>query len=220
MPLTAKPGEKQKLLLRGKNLAAVTAVKGIGIDDMKVKLLSAKSAAVPTNYPADRVGDSEVEVELDLPRGAKPGEAKLIAVGGGGESTPYTLLIRDSLPAVVEKEPNDGFDQAQALTPPCAVEGTVKSERDVDVFQFAGKKGEIVVVEIQAAKFGSPLDPIVTVYDDRRRVVDSADATTGKPDPVVTLTLPRDGPYYISVMDANDLGGPNFGYRLIVRSSR
>src|SRR5207244_4478971 len=71
VPLVAKPGEKQKLALRGKNLAAVKEVKVTGAEDAKVKVLSAKAVAVPNNYPGDRVGDSEVEIELELPKGVK-----------------------------------------------------------------------------------------------------------------------------------------------------
>src|SRR3954471_4532622 len=65
VPLVAKPGEKQKLALRGKNLAAVKEVKVSGSDAAKVKVLGAKAVGVPNNYPGERVGDSEVEVELE-----------------------------------------------------------------------------------------------------------------------------------------------------------
>ena len=34
------------------------------------------------------------------------------------------------------------------------------------------------------------------------------------------VTLPRDGPYYVSVIDAHDQGGPAHVYRLIVRSRK
>ncbi len=219
VPLVVPVGEKQKLSLRGKNLASVKEVKVSGAE-AKVKVLDAKAVAVPNNYPADRVGDSEVEIELELPKRTKPGEAKLTAVGPGGESNSYTLLLRDDTPAVAEKEPNDGFEQAQAITVPAAIEATIKGERDVDVFKFDGKKGDKLRIEVQAARFGSPVDAIVVVYDAGRRVVDSADGTAQNPDPVLAVTLPKDGTYYISVLDASDLGGANFGYRLVVRASQ
>ena len=60
VPLVAMPGEKQKLVVRGKNLAAVKEVKVSGSDDARVKFLTAKSVGVPNNYPAERIGDSEV----------------------------------------------------------------------------------------------------------------------------------------------------------------
>ena len=220
LPLVVKTGEKQKLALRGKELASVKEIKVVGVDDAKVKVLGGKAVGVPNNYPGERVGDSELELELELPKGAKPGEVKLVAIGPGGESLPYALLLRDDLEVIAEKEPNDGFEQAQAIAIPCAVEGTIKSERDVDVFKFQGKKGDKLRIEMQAARYGSPVDGILTLYDGDRRVVDSANDTAGIPDPILNVTLPRDGAYYLSVIDANDLGGANFGYRLIVRSQK
>jgi hypothetical protein len=220
VPLVAKPGEKQKLALRGKNLAAVKEVKVAGIADARVKVLGGKMVGVPNNYPAERVGDSEVEVELELPKGAKPGAVALTVVGPGGESNAHAILVRDEVPAAVEKEPNDGFDQAQAVAVPCAVEGTVQREKDADVFQFAGKKGEKLRVEVQAARFGSPVDALVVLYGPGRGVVASADDTDGSADPAFAVTLPADGTYFLTVIDAHDLGGANFGYRLVVRPEK
>src|SRR3954468_333026 len=77
VPLVAKPGEKQKLALRGKGLAAVKEVKVSGADAAQEKAVSAKQGGVPNNYPGERVGDSEVEIELELPKDTKPGAVKL-----------------------------------------------------------------------------------------------------------------------------------------------
>jgi hypothetical protein len=216
IPLAVKPGEKQKLAVRGKNLDSVKEVKVAGAD-AKAKVLGAKKVAVPNNYPGEKVGDSEVEIELELPKGAKPGAVRITAVGPAGESAPHALLVADDTPAVKEKEPNDGFDQAQPIPVPCAVDGTIKGERDVDVFKLDGKKGDKLRVVVLAAKYGSPLDPLITLYDANRQVVAAADDTAGSADPVLTVTLPRDGPYFLTVIDAHDLGGPNFGYRLVVK---
>lgn len=220
VPLVAKPGEKQKLTLRGKGMAGVKEVTASGVEGAKVKVLGARAATPPNNYPGERVGDSEVEIELELPKDAKAGSVKLAAVGPGGPSDAYSLLLRDELTAVAEKEDNGGFDAAQAVAVPCAVEGTVKGERDVDVFKFEGKKGEKVKIEVQAARFGSPLDAFLTVYDADRKVVGSADDADGSPDSVLVLTLPKDGTYYISLIDAHDLGGANFGYRLVITKAK
>jgi hypothetical protein len=220
VPLVARPGEKQKLALRGKNLDTVKEVKVEGVEDARVKVLGAKKVPVPNNYPGERVGDSEVEIELELPKGAKPGGVRLTAVRAGADSPAYTLLIRDDLPAVAEKEPNDGFDTAQPIPVPCAVEGTIKNDRDPDVFRFEGKKGDKMRFEVQAARFGSPVDALISLYDANRRLIEQADDTAGSPDPVLVVTLPRDGTYFLSVIDAHDLGGPNFGYRLVVKKKQ
>lgn len=220
VPLVAKPGEKQKLVLRGKNLAAVKEVTVSGADGAKAKVLGAKAANVSANYPVDRIGDTQVEIELELPKGAKPGAVKLVAVGPGGDSNAYALLVRDDLPAVPEKEDNGGFENAQAVAIPCAIEGAIQGERDVDVFKFDGKKGEKLKLEVQAARFGSPLDAFLTVHDADRKLIGSADDSDGSTDPFIVLTLPKDGIYYISVIDAHDLGGPNFGYRLTIAKAK
>jgi hypothetical protein len=210
VPLVAVPGAKQKLVLRGKHLDAVKDV--TASDGTAVKVLAARKAAPPNNYPAERVGDTEVEVELTLPKDAKPG-VTLTAAG----AEPYKLLIPDDLPAVAEKEPNDGYAAAQPVTPPCAVVGTIHQEKNPDVFRVTGKAGQKLRAEVQAARFGSPLDGILTLADEERRFVAANDDANNSRDPAIVVALPRDGVYYLSLIDAHDLGGAGFGYRLVVR---
>lgn len=216
MPLVVAPGEKHKLVLRGKHLDTVKEIKVAGADGAKVKVLGGKKTSFGTNQPGDRLGDSEVEFELELPKGTKPG-ATLTAIGPGGESKAYVLLIPDATPRVDEKEPNDGFDAAQTIPFPAGVEGTIKNDKDVDVFKFEGKKGDKVKLEVQAARFGSPVDALLSLYDADRKLLAAVDDTDGSPDPVISITLPRDGAYFLTVIDAHDLGGSQFGYRLVVK---
>ena len=89
-------------------------------------------------------------------------------------------------------------------------------ELDVDVYRFTGRAGDKVRVEVRAARLGSPLDAMIVVYDANRQVVDSCDDADGHADPVLTVTLPRDGAYFVSVIDVNNAGGPQFAYRLVV----
>jgi len=212
VPLVAAPGAKQKLTLRGKHLDAVKDVTVSGADGATLKVLGSKKVGVPNNYPAERIGDTEVEVELTLPKDIRPGVA--LAVAGAG---PYQLLVPDDLPAVAEKEPNDGYDAAQPVAAPCAVVGVVHQEKNPDVFRVAGKAGQKLRAEVQAARHGSPLDGLLTVVDENRRFVAANDDANNSRDPAVVVTLPRDGVYYLSLIDAHDLGGAGFGYRLVVR---
>ena len=219
VPLAAKPGEKGKLVLRGRGLDTLTEVKVAGADGAAVRLLGKKKSPPGANQSANKVGDSEAEVELELPKEARPGAVKLVAVSPNGESEPYTLLLRDNTPAVAEKEGNDGFDAAQVVPLPGAVEGVVGKDKDADVYRFEGKKGDKVTVEVQAARWGSPLDALVAGYDADRRTLGAADDAAGSPDPVLTVTLPRDGAYFVTLIDAHDAGGPGFGYRLVIRKA-
>jgi hypothetical protein len=213
IPLAVSPGQKTKVTLRGAKLDGVTAV--TAADGVAAKVLGkGKKAAVPNGYPADQLGDTEIEVEVDVPKGFAAGHASLVAVVPGGKSEPYRLTV--SLPGIAEKEPNDGFDQAQEITLPATIEGTIGREKDVDVFRFAGKKGQTVTVRADAAKFGSPADLLLTVSDADKRTLKLVDDVNGLADPTVTLTLPADGVYFISLIESRDLAGPAFGYRLRV----
>lgn len=220
LPLIVTPGFKGKLTLRGLKLDDVTEVTSTE-SKAKLKLVgNGRKSAPPKDVPADRAGDSEFDIELELPKDFPAGTLPLVVVGPKGKSEPFLLTI-DSSPSTAEKEPNDGFALAQELTLPAIVTAKVERERDVDVFRFAGKAGETVAIEVVAGRLGSPADTLVTVYDADKRILLTIDDTAGKPDPILNLKLPRDGVYYVSVIEAHDLGGPIFAYRLhITRPSK
>ena len=211
-PLFVMPTAKLKVLLRGQKLDTVTEVKSADAK-VTVKIFGkGRKAGVPNNYPANKLGDTEVEVELEFAKDHTPGSVALAAPGPGGASAVYKLLVVAK--PVLEKEPNDNFVLAQAITLPATIEGTISKERDVDVFKFEGKKGQKVKFEILAARLGAPTDALLTLYDDAKGVVAIVDDTGDSPDPILEKTLPRDGTYFIVVIEAADLGGAQFGYRL------
>lgn len=210
IPLTIPATPKAKIALRGTKLDTVTEVKA---DAGSVKLTRKGKVGVPNNYPVEKIGDSEVEVELELPADFKGESVKFTVVTPGGASEPLTVLLAKG--ATAEKEPNDGFDKAQELLLPATVDGTISRERDTDVFTFSGKKGQKVA--IAAASLGSPADLLLTVYDARRQILLTVDDVDGHSDPKAEITLPADGVYYLSLIEAHDLGGTGFGYRLAVR---
>jgi hypothetical protein len=216
LPLTVEPGKKTTLTLRGQNFDGVTEVRLVEGTATTKLLKSPKRVDVPNNLPVERIGDWTAEVELDLPEDTPGGTITLVVVGPGGESNTVKVAVADETPRVTEMEPNEGFATAQTIPVPCVVEGAISRERDVDVFRFEGATGDALRLEVQAARLGSPLDAMLTVYDANGRIVAAADDTDGTPDPIITLTLPRAGVYFVTVIEANDLGGPAFAYRLVI----
>lgn len=222
-PLGAVAGQSTKVVLRGRRLDEVKELQLNG-QVTTVKILSKGKTAVPQKQEANRVGDTQLEVELSLPADTKPGECELIAVSESGKSTVFKLFV-DAQPVAIEKEPNDGFAQAQPVEIGTTIEGTLHQPQNVDVFRFEGQAGEKLVCEVLAARRGSALDSTLTLFDSRRRMIDTADdlpseAATREDwslrDARLEITLPTAGPFFLVLQDANDLGGPAHPYRLQV----
>jgi hypothetical protein len=89
----------------------------------------------------------------------------------------------------------------------------------VDCFRVEGKAGQKLTAEVFAARLGSALDALLTVYDDKGQVLASCDDLPDTTDARVEVTLARAGVVYICVSDANDQGGPTHFYRLVVKSA-
>lgn len=230
-PLGIAPGQTTKVLLRGKRLDEVKELRLNG-QAAATKILNKSKVGVPQKQDANRAGDSQVEVEFTLPADTKPGECELVAVNDAGSSEVYKLLINTQA-VLADKEPNDGFTQAQSIEIGSVIEGTLHQPQNVDIFRFEGKAGEKLVCEIVAARRGSVLDALLTLFDARQKLIATADdlpavasqapLTTnedlGRRDAKLEITLPTSGVFYLALQDAHDLGGPAHPYRLIVTRS-
>jgi hypothetical protein len=213
--LGVAPGATVRLDLRGLKLDEVTGVRCAPKGTAKV--LKKAKVGVPNGQDASRVGDSHAEVELTVPADVAGNTITLVAQSRGGDSAPYTLAL-DRTPVLAEKEPNGGFKQAQPIKVGQVVEGAIDRSLDVDTYRFAGKAGQKLVLEVLAARHGSALDSLLTLYDARGRIVDSNDDLPDSTDSRLEVTLRAAGSYYVTVQDANDQGGPAFVYRLVVRA--
>jgi hypothetical protein len=213
LQLAADPGKTTKLTLRGLRLDTATDVR-VGEPKSSGKVIcKGRKTPISNQLNADVVGDTEIDIEVTLPADVPGGVVPISLVGPGGEGKPFRLLVNDDTPRVKEKEPNGGFKQAMPVAVPVIVEASFKEPQDVDVYRFYGKAGDKLRIEIQARRFGSPAEPLLSLYDAGGHVV----ATGDGPDPVLRVTLPKDGAYFVSVIEGFDQGGPMFVYRLAVR---
>ncbi|MEO8368547.1 MAG: hypothetical protein ABI806_05060 [Candidatus Solibacter sp.] len=126
--------------------------------------------------------------------------------------------------AVRELEPNNGFDQAQRIVTPVAIDGRIEKPGDSDYFVFAAKKDEKLVIQVQARRLGSPMDSVITLYDARRNQVAENDdwndplyaMLAHNSDSRVFYTIPANGDYYLRLRDIQGKGGEEYAYRLLV----
>jgi hypothetical protein len=217
IPLGVTAGATTKVTLRGLKLDGATEVR-CQAPVSRVKLL-AKGAAggVPRGEDVPRVGNTQAEVEITLPADY-PGSAVTVTVlTAAGESNAHRLVV-DRSPAVAEKEPNNGFAQAQPITFDLTVAGVIERGFDVDVYRFEGRAGQRVTAEVFAARHGSALDSLLTLYTgDGQTLAANDDLDASTRDSRLEVTLPRDGTYYLVLIDANDHGSPAHVYRLSLR---
>jgi hypothetical protein len=83
------------------------------------------------------------------------------------------------VPEVFEKEPNDTPSQAEAVSLPVTINGHIDNPNaakhaDDDYFRIHAGKGQHLVIEVAAARLGSPLDSVVEVLDSRGNAVPRA----------------------------------------------
>ena len=216
IPLGVAPGKTAHLTIRGSNLDSATAV---NILDGKgtTKILNKGKAAVPDKNP-EKVGDTQIEIELKLNDKLGGDTVSFVVVTPAGETKPHPILIEAVLPLIQEKEPNDGFRSAQAIVLPVVIEGAINRPKDVDMVRFEGKKGDKLHAEVLASRYGSPLDAILTLYDAKgEQLASNDDFAKDHRDAKIETTLPADGIYYLSLIDAHDTGSALHVYRLVVK---
>ena len=208
LPLAVAPGFAGRVTVRGFGLDTATEVTADGV---AAKIVGKpRKAAPPQNVPPELSGDTEIDLELALP---KDFAAPHIALKVGTADAVKLLVVRG---LVAEREPNDGFATGQLIILPLTLHGTIEKARDADVYRFVGRKGQRWQFAVTARKLGSPVDALLTLYDDKRRVVESCDDNGIDADPSFTVTLSRDGVYSLGVIDSHDQGGGIFPYVLSV----
>lgn len=211
LPLGATLGKMNTLTIRGIALSQASEVRVSG--GGKAKINSKGGASVPDKNP-ERAGDTQVVVEVNLPDKLPEGGFEITVVTPMGTTKPHALLVEPKYPVVAEKEPNPGFRQSQEVTLPCVIEGAVSSPRDVDVFSFKGKSGQKIKGSVLASAHGSTLDAMLFLYNQTGALLASADDRKGSRDGVLDFTLPADGIYHLTLIDASDTGSVVHVYRL------
>jgi hypothetical protein len=159
------------------------------------------------NVPADPV---ELIVPADAPQdwmGSIPFRGKSIG--------PIQLDL-DDLPEHLEAEPNDEPEAVKPVPVPAILNGRIDKPGDVDWWAFAMSKGQMLELELRAARLGSQLEGVLIVLDASGKEIATSETQAGS-DPTLRITAAADGVYRVRVSDRfRKRGGSGFGYRLRV----
>jgi hypothetical protein len=114
---------------------------------------------------------------------------------------------------------SDNMEDAQLLPPPpFTLNGTLRGP-ERDMFRLSARAGEKRVIEVEARRCGSAIDPLLEILDaNGRAIARSEDAPLLGLDSRVEVFFPRNGDYYVVVRDSRfSTQTANF-YRLKVGS--
>lgn len=214
-PFSLLRGATTTVRITGANLADANAVRLEGeAGAIKAVIKSHGKIAGDKKGDPAKVGDSQVELEINVPADAVVEGISFILSAKGGETPPRSLVVLSPSSVIEEKEPNGGFREAQEIERGKTVRGTISDATDVDVYSFHGKAGEKIVAEVDAARHGSSLDSLLTLYSSKGNTLASNDDSEVGADSILRVKLPSDGVYYLSVSDAQGTGSPAHQYLL------
>ncbi len=106
------------------------------------------------------------------------------ASGSWNASAPLSLKALNTprvaigtVPETLESHAVKSFAAPQALTLPITINGRLHNPAaptDEDFYRFTARKGETLMLEIGAQRYGSPLDAVIEIYDSKNQLVPRA----------------------------------------------
>ncbi|HWB13995.1 MAG TPA: hypothetical protein VG826_32505 [Pirellulales bacterium] len=207
-PAGARQGTTIEVTITGADLDGADRLRftHTGITAEPIRLASGEVEVQP--QPTE--GKFRVAIAGDVP----PGTYEVRVAGQYGLSNPRFFVV-DSRPEVGETEPNSRPDQANEVACGGIVNGIANGGADRDFFKFAAQKGQRLLIDCQARRIDSRLDPMLVLYDTQGRELASAH-DGGHRDTLLDYTVAADGQYLVEVRDFIYEGGADHGYRLAI----
>jgi hypothetical protein len=214
-------GTHTQLTIDGENLSRVSRF--IFSDDTEISAtVSNVSAAKPAvELESAEVGllkpetpdeSKQARVEISIGADAMPGPRELRVVTPDGVSNPVKFNVTD-LPEITEAAPDNSLEQAQSITLPSGISGTIGAANEVDYFRFKAVKGQRLIFDVNASRFGSPLDSSLALLDEHGKELARNEDFNGF-DSLIDYTVPSDGQYVIQLRDFRYRGGGDYKYHI------
>ena len=215
----------------GEYLLSVRDFRYQGGKDFKYRIASGELPYLDSIFPLGGQRGKAVEVALQgrsldglekmklrIESSAPLGQQEIRANTAKGFSNPILFEVSD-VPEFAESEPNNDSTNANTVNAPVAINGRISGDKDVDQFKFKAEKGQQLILEVVASRFGSPLDALMTLTDAAGKTMQENDDAAGA-DARLEQNFGEAGDYIVRVRDLLGRNGEDFGYRLSVRPSR
>ena len=162
------------------------------------------------------LGDVSGEITRSIKLPSEPTASMDVFAEQDGLVSPTPNFLRVSpFPNVLEA---DGDNDVAHATPandeiPVALNGIISKPHESDFFRFKGRKDESLEIRVYARALRSPLDSVITLYNEKGNQLASND-DSGGPDSYLRFRPPADGQYVIGITDQLHAGGPDYTYRI------
>ena len=160
------------------------------------------------DYPKDHLGEISIAHEADL------GHRIWRCWTSQGATRPLKFVIGD-LPEITEHEIL-GNPIPRKVALPVTINGRIFPREDVDVWTFEARKGDTIVCDAAAKRFGSPLTIVTSVRDAKGNPIQTKQAYRDG-DPIHWFKAPKTGLYEARIHDAKFWGLQNHVYRLTIK---
>ncbi|HEX5445160.1 MAG TPA: PPC domain-containing protein [Pirellulales bacterium] len=195
LPAALARGQTVEVTLTGERLEGIDQIQGApGLRLAQVIAVEQKQARVLIEVPAD----------------ASPGFYACCFLAKAGLSNPKILRV-DAWPQVIEQEDNNQPSEATRVSPPVGING-VLTAADCDYFRFEVEAGQRLVFDVEAQRLGSPLRPMLTLFDAADRELHShmAPSRDIAPDNRLAYTFRSSGTYLLRLRDLT-FAGADYG---------
>lgn len=165
------------------------------------------------------IGDvtGEYKTKAKLPLTTEEGTFGVLGQHEGLYPPSPNLVRVSDYDNVLESGENDDMrspDLASVGVLPLAFNGILEKEGDIDYFKFTGKRGQNYRFRVYASAIGSPVDPVLNLYDSQFKSLGGSDDANGTKDSQVDFKPTEDGDYFVRVTDMLKRGGTDFVYRI------
>jgi hypothetical protein len=203
LPAGLQRGQTTEVTIHGEQLEGLEQIVGPpGIRLIKVQSSEAKSARVA------------LEVAADAPAGIQP----CYFLGTNGLSNPKLIRI-DAWPQALEQEPNNRLSEATPVSVSSGMNG-VLAAADEDWFRIDVSEGQRLVFDVLAKRLGSPLRPVLTLFDAAGRELHQPApmAHDIAPDTRLMYAFKHAGTYFLRLHDLTYTGSDFAVYQLRIGS--
>jgi hypothetical protein len=134
-----------------------------------------------------------------------------------GTSNPRSFVV-GRLPEIIENNANAELSQAQEVPLNTVINGKSDGGADVDFYRLTARQGQRILAECAALGIDSRFHGELRLYTAEGQRIGRAVAELRRNDPVLDVTVPADGDYFLRVTDFVYAGNNDYFYRLKVHT--